>query len=389
MAENDPIKCITLLEKQKWAFQMHCYPKAISAGGKTFFVALDTSVSPWRVMALTYGGSWTKVSDYRGTDPHGFPSIGVLPDGRLIVFYNSHSSEQYYRISINPYDTSLWSEEFMLPGTGYSYPQPILFKGRLYLFIRWVTYDGPPLTPNNTKFIILETMDGKSWSPPRIVQRPLGKIEFGYSLFRKQGDKIIMSAHGIIPSENDRIVNLYFAWTNDTYYWFSADGSFYNYASHIPPIWEGEGAKYTYPLLDKDGKPVVMAYQEPYKLRLCRYSNVLGYSGTWASEIVKWQDGKEITFSGYTYPFILDGKLSFFILDGGKVKLLQHISNFLFSPIYEEPGFGTGAVCFETVQDSDVFLSYSQLPIPTLPASLCGLATGLGLVLSSKMKEKA
>jgi hypothetical protein len=47
-----------------------------------------------------------------GVDDHNNPSLHVLPDGRLMVFYSEHNGDaMYYRISTRPEDITSWGRE--------------------------------------------------------------------------------------------------------------------------------------------------------------------------------------------------------------------------------------------------------------------------------------
>jgi hypothetical protein len=81
-------------------------------------------------------------------DDHANPSIMILPDGRVVVFYTSHGSDvsdgMYYRISERPEDITAWGERLEVGSNtegprGYTYPNPVRLSGegeRVYLFWR-------------------------------------------------------------------------------------------------------------------------------------------------------------------------------------------------------------------------------------------------------------
>jgi hypothetical protein len=81
-------------------------------------------------------------------DDHANPSLLVLPDGRIVVFYTSHGSDvsdgMYYRISLEPESITAWSERYEIGSNtegprGYTYPNPVRLDeegGRIYLFWR-------------------------------------------------------------------------------------------------------------------------------------------------------------------------------------------------------------------------------------------------------------
>lgn len=104
-------------------------------------------------------------------DDHANPSLLILPDKRLVVFYTKHSKccggelpfEMFYRISQNPKSIASWSDE-MITGQNtegpmmYCYSNPAMLStenNKLYLFWR-----GGNFRPNYS----VSTDMGKSWS---------------------------------------------------------------------------------------------------------------------------------------------------------------------------------------------------------------------------------
>ena len=77
-------------------------------------------------------------------DEHTSAGITIRPDGRLVAFYCMHpdSSGMRFKVSVNPYDVSAWSKEYIVPGTsgsnGTTYAQPTYLSadGKMYIFYR-------------------------------------------------------------------------------------------------------------------------------------------------------------------------------------------------------------------------------------------------------------
>jgi hypothetical protein len=104
-------------------------------------------------------------------DDHANPSILVLPDGTVVVFYTSHGSDvsdaMYYRLSLQPEDITVWSERYEIGSNtagprGYTYPNPVRLSdevGRIYLFWRG----------GNFKPSFSYTDDLITWSPARTL----------------------------------------------------------------------------------------------------------------------------------------------------------------------------------------------------------------------------
>jgi len=104
-------------------------------------------------------------------DDHASPSLLVLPDGRVVVFYTSHGSDvadgMFFRISAEPEDITEWSERYEIGSNtegprGYTYPNPVQLSeegGRIYLFWRG----------GNFKPSFSFTDDLTTWAPARTL----------------------------------------------------------------------------------------------------------------------------------------------------------------------------------------------------------------------------
>lgn len=74
-------------------------------------------------------------------DDHDVPSILILPDGKLMVFYTEHNGRFFIRKSKYPEDISAWDEERIIPfgGKKITYSHPVMLrneKNRIYMFWR-------------------------------------------------------------------------------------------------------------------------------------------------------------------------------------------------------------------------------------------------------------
>jgi hypothetical protein len=128
-------------------------PRAISHDGHTFTGWISTAGNVW-VARYTRGGQLSKRVIYRGLgrDDHNNPSLIFRPDGHLIVFFAPHSghhlpppgirpSRMRYRVSLHRYSIEQWGRVRTVPtnvpgGLGYTYPNPIQLKDKLWLFWR-------------------------------------------------------------------------------------------------------------------------------------------------------------------------------------------------------------------------------------------------------------
>jgi hypothetical protein len=128
-------------------------PRAISHDGHTFTGWISTAGNVW-VARYTRGGKLSKRVIYEGLgrDDHNNPSLIFRPDGHLIVFFAPHSghhlpppgirpSRMRYRVSLHRYSIEKWGRVRTVPtnvpgGLGYTYPNPIQLKDKLWLFWR-------------------------------------------------------------------------------------------------------------------------------------------------------------------------------------------------------------------------------------------------------------
>jgi hypothetical protein len=162
-------------------------PRAISHDGHTFTGWISTVGHVW-VARLTTGGKLSKHLLFRGLgrDDHNNPSLVFRHDGRLVVFFAPHSghglpppgipSLMRYRIAQHPFSIDGWGPVHTVPtnapgGLGFTYPNPIQLRDRLWLFWR-----GGGWFPTFSY-----TDNGQDWVPARELirsspgQRPYAK----------------------------------------------------------------------------------------------------------------------------------------------------------------------------------------------------------------------
>ncbi len=174
-------------------------PRAISHNGTTFTGWISTAGNVW-VARLTAGGKLTKHLLYRGLgrDDHNNPSLVFRPDGRLIVFFSPHSGHTLpppgipavmrYRIAQHPFSIDGWGPLHRVAtnapgGLGFTYPNPIQQRGKLWLFWR-----GGGWLPTFSY-----TQNGRDWVRAReLVRSASGQRP--YAKYVGDGDRVI---HGI------------------------------------------------------------------------------------------------------------------------------------------------------------------------------------------------
>ena len=141
-------------------------------------------------------------------DDHDNPSILVLPDARLMVFWSAHIGERmFYRTSLRPEDVTAWGAEHTIPTNtpgsfGYTYPNPVQLtaeRNRIYLFWRGGNFNPTMSTSDN---------GGSTWSAARTLisnpgQRPYVKFA------SNDRDTIAMAFTEAHP--RDRHTSIYYA----------------------------------------------------------------------------------------------------------------------------------------------------------------------------------
>jgi hypothetical protein len=161
-------------------------PRAIHHDGHTFTGWISTTGNVW-VADHHPGRAPKKHMIYRGLgrDDHNNPSLVFRRDGHLVVFFSPHSghrsptdqvSRMRYRMSLHPYSISAFGPVHTVDtnvpgGLGYTYPNPIQQRGKLWLF--WRGGDWNPT--------FSYTRNGLDWVPARELvrfgqgQRPYAK----------------------------------------------------------------------------------------------------------------------------------------------------------------------------------------------------------------------
>jgi hypothetical protein len=174
-------------------------PRAIAHNGHVFTGWISTTGNIW-IAHIRPDGSFTKRLIYRdlGVDDHNNPSLVFRPDGRIVIFFSPHSghflpphgeiSKMRYRVTRHPYSISaIEPVRHVLTnvpgGLGYTYPNPMQLKGKLWLFWR-----GGGWNPTFSY-----TRDGRTWVPARELLRSVDP-QRPYSKYVGDGKRRI---HGI------------------------------------------------------------------------------------------------------------------------------------------------------------------------------------------------
>ena len=105
-------------------------------------------------------------------DDHSNPSLLILPDGKLMVFFSGHNGRLFVTTSIRPGDLREFEPVRTIDaGDKVCYSYPIMLseeKNRIYLFFRGGADWKPSLVTSDDM--------GRTWSPPRIIVRKPGSL---------------------------------------------------------------------------------------------------------------------------------------------------------------------------------------------------------------------
>jgi hypothetical protein len=167
-------------------------PRAIHHDGRTFTGWISTTGNVW-VASWQPGRKPRKTLIYRGlgVDDHNNPSLVFRRDGHIVVFFSPHSghvfpedqvSRMRYRIGLHPYSIAEFGKVHTVGtnvpgGLGYTYPNPIQQRDKLWLF--WRGGDWNPTfsyTPNGRQ----------DWVPARELVR-FGQGQRPYSKYVGDG----------------------------------------------------------------------------------------------------------------------------------------------------------------------------------------------------------
>lgn len=157
-------------------------------------------------------------------DDHNVPSILILPDGRLLTFYNEHNGHVFMRKSKNPEDISAWEDEKIVcrksAEYNYTYTNPVQLRdegGRIYLIGRKV---GPSRSFEHWwQYFKYSDDEGRTWSDDFILLDNEGRVNPPYlkvtTDHRARIDFLFTDGHPKIGPDVS-VYHMYYQ--NDTFY---------------------------------------------------------------------------------------------------------------------------------------------------------------------------
>ena len=145
-------------------------PRAIYNKGEKELTYVSYLTSTGNVIISAYDHATkvvteTTIRESLNINDHANPSLLILPDNKIMIFYSMHNDEQSvkYRISENPEDITSWGEEqhiYVPAGETYTYPNVAMLSdesNRIYVFLRGLGYNPTMVTSDDL---------GKTWSEP-------------------------------------------------------------------------------------------------------------------------------------------------------------------------------------------------------------------------------
>jgi hypothetical protein len=230
---------------------------------------------------------------------HNNPSLALLPDGNLMIFYSEHNGNaMYFSKTTSPGNISTFRPVQKLPTSaisnkGFTYPNPVLItennQDKLFLFWR-----GDDWTPTFS----ISADKGASWTTPRSmvkngIQRPYVKY------FGDSESRIHMTMTDGHPSG---LIN------NSVYYMYYENGAFYKannqkigtysdmpfslsqldkvYSPNANTSSAGTGRAWVWSIVtDSDDKPMI-AYSVSKSINNHEYHYAQWTGSTWASNLI-------------------------------------------------------------------------------------------------------
>jgi len=199
-------------------------------------------------------------------DDHISPSLLILPDGRLMVFFTKHNGGFYCSTSRRPEDITDFEKVTMIDmGEMQCYSNPVMLSGeknRIYVFFRG-GYDWKP------SFVCSDDL-GATWSDPKVMVAKPGAPTFNrpYMKVVSDGRSIIHFAFTDGHPRNEALNSIYYLrYERGTFFdaagkKLGAIGSLPINQDMVPRVYDGEKTgirAWVWDVaVDKDEKPVVV-----------------------------------------------------------------------------------------------------------------------------------
>jgi rhamnogalacturonyl hydrolase YesR len=165
-------------------------------------------------------------------DDHVNPSLLILPDGRIMVFFTKHIGSFYYTTSVDPEDISHFEEVTLKEDLGprLCYTKPIMLSeenNRIYVFSRG-GFDWKP------SFIYTDDF-GKSWSDPRVfvAKKGAGEWDRPYTKVVSDGRSAIHFAF-TDNHPRDNVMNSLYYMKYEAGQFFDASGNVLGDTANLP-----------------------------------------------------------------------------------------------------------------------------------------------------------
>jgi len=224
------------------------------------------------------------IYDTGQNDDHIAPSLLILPDGRILIFWSKHGGDYIYmRDSVTPEDISEWREERIIsgPDNNCCYTNPLrLASGRIYLFYR-------DCNNLNIKWIYSDD-NAFNWSQPQVViDFHNGRYNEAYIKVEAQGNIIHLAASACHHGEFDTYEHIYHAYFDGSN-WRRYDGAILKLPltpDNVEKVFDsGADNSWVWDIaLDKIGHPAI-AFSHKINTKNHQYWSVKYTSKGWQAE---------------------------------------------------------------------------------------------------------
>ncbi len=168
----------------------------------------------------------------KAADDHNNPTMTILADGRLMVFYSDHAGpDAHYRKSANPEDISSWQTAVPLTlDTQYTYVRPLKMGSRMYLIWR-----GPESSGRDVKMAWTDN-EGTSWSSVVTVFENVGQRPYVHASVDETASRIYFAANeGNLDETTSSDIFAFYMWNDaGTNRWYKSDGTLIGTDAALP-----------------------------------------------------------------------------------------------------------------------------------------------------------
>lgn len=164
--------------------------------------------------------SEVQLHDFGSCNDHCSPTLLILPDGKLLVFYSDHVGPLYCRRSTNTEDINTWDSEVTIESDDASYPQPRrMANGDIWVFYRY-----PDTYPREEVYRI-SSNNGSSWGDRTVIVDGDDEAENIYAFTYLDSGGRLHLAFSIYNNTDVKYKHIRYAFRDTDGTWKHANGS--------------------------------------------------------------------------------------------------------------------------------------------------------------------